>query len=196
MNSPLIVASPPLPCPPAVAETAAREKAERSLAETQFTVRDLQTKIGHADLAKNEAIDALRHERESIGELRANTEASEDRLQEALEQVRIAEQQAHIFQEQLADERQARKAAEKALRVTEAARDAAEKLVQTLSEEARTTPPPPPRVEPVHRARVVAEPEVVAAAPRRGRPPAVAVPEPDPEPVKWWLNTKPTGKKR
>jgi hypothetical protein len=49
----------------------------------------------------------------------------------------------------------------------------------------------------VRRARVVAEPEVVAIAPRRGRPPSVVVvPETEPEPVKWWLNTKPAGKKR
>ena len=34
------------------AETIAREKAERSLSETQSVVRDLQTKIGHAELAK------------------------------------------------------------------------------------------------------------------------------------------------
>ena len=179
------------------AETASREKAERSLAETQFAVRDMQTKIGHAELAKNEAIDALRQERESIGQLQADGEASDSRLQQALEQVRIAEQQAQAYQDQLADERHARKAAEKALRATEAARDAAEQLVRTLSEETPAPSPPPVRIEPVRRQRTVAEPEVVAVAVRRGRPPAVVVvPEAEPEPVKWWLNTKPAGKKR
>ncbi len=184
------------------AETAAREKAERSLAETQFAVRDLQTKIGHAELAKNEAVEALRRERESIGGLRANEEAREEQIEEAMERTRSAEQQAHISQTQLADERHARKAAEKALRLAEAARDTAEQRVQTLTEEAlKPAPAPvlaPLRVEPMVRPRVVvAEPEVVAVAPRRGRPPAVAVvPETEPEPVKWWLNTKPVGKKR
>ena len=179
------------------AETASREKAERSLAETQFSVRDLQTKIGHADLAKNEAIEALRRERESIGQLRATGDASEGRLQEVLEQVRIAEQQAHNYQEQLTEERQARKVAEKALRTTELALEAAKQLVRTLSEDTAAPSLPQARVEPTRRPRVVAEPEVVAIAPRRGRPPAVAVvPEIEPEPVKWWLNTKPAGKKR
>jgi hypothetical protein len=179
------------------AETSAREKAERSLAETQFAMRDLQTKIGHAELAKNEAVEALRRERESIVELRAADEARDERIEEALEQARHAEQQAQAYQSQLADERHARKATEKALRTAEAARDTAEQLVQTMSEEARKQAPAPVRAEPVKRAQVMAEPEVVAVAPRRGRPPSIVVaPETEPEPVKWWLNTKPVGKKR
>ena len=174
------------------AETAAREKAERALAETQAVARDLQTKIGHAELAKNEAVDTLRRERESITELRAEGEAWEERLQDALEQARAAERNAHICQEQLADERHARKTAEKALRGAEAARDTAEQLVQTLSEET----PAPRRVLEVPRRPnvVVVEPEVIAVAARRGRPPEAVAAEP--EPVKWWLNTKPVGKKR
>jgi hypothetical protein len=54
-------------------ETAARERAERSLAETQTIARDLQTKIGHAELAKTEAVEALRQERESMIQLRGFT---------------------------------------------------------------------------------------------------------------------------
>ena len=173
------------------AETAAREKAERSLAEVQSVARDLQTKIGHAELAKNEAVEALRRERESITELRTDGEAWEERLQDALEQVRAAERHAHTYQEQLAEERHGRKTAEKALRAAEVARESAEQLVRTLSEEA---PAARPVAEPPRRPRVMAEPEVVAVATRRGRPPeAVSV---EPEPVKWWLNTKPVGKKR
>jgi len=189
------------------AETAAREKAERSLADAQFAVRDLQTKIGHAELAKNEAIEALRRERESIGEVRANAEAREEQLAEALEEARHAEEQAHTLQTLLAEERHARKAAEKALRIAEAARDAAEELVEALTEAAQKPAREPVRVEPVRiepvraesprRARGVAEPEVVPVAPRRGRPPSVAVvADVEPEPVKWWLNAKPAVKKR
>ena len=173
------------------AETAAREKAERSLGETQNLVRDLQTKIGHAELAKNEAIDALHREREAIAELRAEGELWEERLHEAQEQARAADRNALAYQDQLAEERHARKAAEKALRGAEDAREAAEQLVRALSEEA----PAPQRVpEPTRRTRVVAEPEVVAVTARRGRSPEVVVAEP--EPVKWWLNTKSSGKKR
>jgi hypothetical protein len=171
------------------AETAARDKAERALAETQSVVRDLQTKIGHAELAKNEAIEALHREREAIAELRTENEGWEERLQEAREQMLSAERNADLYHDQLVDERQARKIAEKAQRVAEAARDAAEQLVRALSED-----PPAPRqaAEPPRRSRVTVEPEVAATATRRGRQPEAI----SPEPVKWWLNTKPTGKKR
>jgi hypothetical protein len=173
------------------AETAAREKAERALGEIQSLARDLQTKIGHAELAKNEAVEALRHDRESLAELRAEREAWEERLQEAGEQARAAERNAHAYHEQLTDERHARKIAEKALHGAEAARDTAEQLVRTLSAE---IPAPRRIVEPFRRPRVTAEPEVVAVTLRRGRPPEPVATEP--EPVKWWLNTKPAGKKR
>jgi len=170
------------------AETAAREKAERSLAEAQAMARDLQTKIGHAELAKNEAIEALHREREAMSQLRSETENWQERLQEALAQARSAEETVESCQEQLTDERQARKAVEKALRAAEVARDTAEQLVRTLSEET----PAPRQAESTRRPR--AELEVVAATPRRQRAPEVPVTEP--EPVKWWLNTKPATKRR
>jgi hypothetical protein len=171
-------------------ETAAREKAERSLADTQAVARDLQTKIGHAELAKNEAVEALRRERESTAQLRSEAESYEVRIRDALAQIGAAEDAAASYHEQLADERHARKIAEKAQRVAENARDSAERLVRALSEE---VPPPPARVEPARHARP--EPEVaIAAAPRRQRAPDVLAAEP--EPVKWWLNTKPGNKRR
>ena len=170
------------------AETAAREKAERSLAETQSVVRDLQTKIGHAELAKAEAIDALRREREALGQWRANGDELQARLQEALEQTRTAERNTLVGQEQLAEERHARRTAEKAMRTAEAALESAEQLVRTLSAEM-----PAPRHAPQRpgRPRAAAEPEVAV---RRTRPPDPVAP--DPEPVKWWLNTKLTSKRR
>jgi len=171
------------------AETAAREKAERSLAEVQALVHDLQTKIGHAELAKNEAVEALRQERDVITKLRADANGWEGRIQEALVQVRAAEQGAASCQEQLADERHARKAAEKALRVSESARETAEQLVRALSDE---SPPAPRRIEPA--GRPGAKPEVVAAAARR--PSAPNTPVAEPEPVKWWLNPKSAAKRR
>jgi DNA repair exonuclease SbcCD ATPase subunit len=171
------------------AETAARERAERSLAEIQALAHDLRTKIGHAELAKNEAVEALQRERDVIAQLRADAHASEERLQEALGQVRGAEQVAQSCENQLADERHARKAAEKALRLSESARETAEQLVRALSEET----PAPRRVEVTRRPHT--EPEVVAATTsRRPRAPEVAAAEP--EPVKWWLNPKPAGKRR
>lgn len=172
------------------AETAAREKAERSLAETQAVARDLQTKIGHAELAKNEAIETLRRDREAVAQLRADFENQAERLQAALTQARVAEETAESCEGQLAKERQARKAAEKALRSAESAREAAEQVVRSLSEEA----PAPRRVEAVRRPR--AEPEVAAANSRRPRAQDASTGEAEPEPVKWWLNSKPAGKRR
>jgi hypothetical protein len=170
------------------AETAAREKAERALAETQTIARDLQTKIGHAELAKNEAIEALRREREVLAQLRAETDARDERLREALEQAREAERFAGEYQDQLVEEREARKAADKALRVADSAREAAEQMVRSLSEEASV----PRRTEVSRRRRV--EAEVVPVTSKRPR--AAEVPAVDPEPVKWWLNTKPVNKRR
>jgi hypothetical protein len=177
------------------AETAAREKLERSLADTQNLVRDLQTKIGHAELAKIEAVDALRRERETLAQLRTQTDLWDERLQEARQQLQAAEQTAQSFQEQLLDEREARRAAEKGLRIAETARDAAEQLVRTLSEQ----PVEIARVEPIRRRRLPqAEPEIVEVVARHRRVTGAVAPEPvvEPEPVKWWLNTKPAGKRR
>ncbi len=173
------------------AETAAREKAERALAETQSVARDLQTKIGHAELAKTEAIETLRRERESSAQLRSELDALQERVREAEERAQTAEHSANASHEQLAEERHARKTIEKTLRATQAARDAAEQLVRTLSEEVPVRAAAPQQKR---QARTVVEPEVVAVPVRRGRvtEPVVA----EPEPVKWWLNTKPVGKKR
>jgi hypothetical protein len=168
------------------AETAAREKAERSLADVQALARDLQTKIGHAELAKSEALEALRREREASAQLRSDADAWQERLYEALTQARAAEQVAASAQDELADERHARKVNEKSVRIAEAARQEAERLVRALSEE-------PNRTEVAR--RPPAEPEgIVAAAPRRSR--IVEVPATEPEPVKWWLNAKPSTKRR
>jgi chromosome segregation ATPase len=182
------------------------------LAETCAVVRDLQTKIGHAELAKNEAVDALRRERDSAGQSRSESEALEARLQEARERAEAAEDALNECQDQLSGERHARKAAEKALRAAEAARDAAEQLVRALSEEEpgpqRTARPAAEqsacqpayaetrRSEPSRRGRAVAEPEVAAVSARRQRPVEPPTPEGEPEPVKWWLNTKATPKRR
>jgi hypothetical protein len=187
------------------AETVVREKAERSLSETYALVHDLQTKIGHAELARNEAVEALHREREQASQLRAEAAGWETRLQEAFEQVRAAETAAHGYQDQLSNEREARRAAEKALRSVEAARDAAEELVSTLSEQvakpSRAVAPrggrqqaEPVHVQPPRLKRPPADPEVAVAATRRQRPQEVV--EQEPEPVKWWLTTKPAPKRR
>jgi hypothetical protein len=74
------------------AEHAARQRSERALAEAQATVHELQTKIGHADLARYEAVetaDHLRAENERLKtELTAERQAraeAEQAFQKALD---------------------------------------------------------------------------------------------------------------
>ena len=179
------------------AETARRDKAERALADLQGVLRDLQTKIGHAELTKNEAMAALKAERDSLGGLRAEVDALREQVSQAEARAEAAEASASEYESMLADERQAKKSLEKQLRAAEAARDTAEQLVRTLSVA------PEPEVEEVVAAprAAVIEPAPVAAAPRkRGRPAgsrAVVAPEAEPEPVKWWLTpAKGTAKRR
>ncbi|PPQ27052.1 hypothetical protein CCS01_28350 [Rhodopila globiformis] len=199
------------------AETAAREKAERLLNESHAVVKDLQTKIGHAELAKNEAIEALRRERETIGQTRAEAQAWEARLHAAEERAQAAEDAVQDCQNQLIEERQARVAAEKALAASQAACKAAEERARTLSGQAATRSPAasasrqaakqqpepapvepkraePKRAEPARRGRQVAEPPAADKKIRRAR--VVEDSSPEPEPVKWWLNTKPAAKRR
>jgi DNA polymerase III gamma/tau subunit len=178
------------------AETSARERAERLLHETNAVVRDLQTKIGHAELAKIEATEALRHEREVSAKLRADAETWESRLQEALEQAEAARQAAEDYQDQLTEERQARKTVERSLRAAEAERAAAEQLAASMTREAEAQ-------ETVQRKRTSADVDMITPSVRRkladparrtvARP---TMPAQEPEPVKWWLNTKPETKRR
>jgi hypothetical protein len=172
------------------AETAAREKAERALAEAHAVVRDLQTKIGHAELARNEAAEALQREREAIATLRQDAHAWEDRVQEALARARDTEQALQAVQDQLAEEQRARRSAEKALRTAEAGRDSAAHpapiLADALMENEEWVPPLQQRrvsehaaISPAIRRRRAAEPSIL-----------------DQEPVKWWLNAKLPGRKR
>jgi len=69
------------------AEQTARTKAERSLQEALATIRDMQTKYGHAELARREAADAARAEQETVDALRAEQIA---RLREELAAERVA----------------------------------------------------------------------------------------------------------
>lgn len=172
------------------AETAAREKAERALAEAHAVIRDLQTKIGHAELARTEAVEALRREREAAAQIRQDASAWEEQAQEARGEARKAEQALHAVQEQLTEEQRARRAAEKALKAAEAVRESAERLTQA----AQDAEPAAPEWTPPAPARRLSANASISPAIRRRRAaePSVA----DQEPVKWWLNAKQTSKRR
>jgi membrane protein involved in colicin uptake len=182
-------------------ETAAREKAERALAETQSIVRDLQTKIGHAELARTEAVETLRREREVIAQLRFDVAQAQEHARQATVDAHAteqAQQQAHrSVLNQLEAESQARKHAEGALARSEAARERAEATVTSLAQQPALaqqaslewTPPAP--VASVKRTSDVA---TVSPAIRRRRAAQPAVAEQ--EPVKWWLATKSSPKRK
>jgi hypothetical protein len=157
------------------AETSARDRAERALHEAQAAVQALQTKIGHNDLAKNEAVAASKRHLEEITALREELATGAERLREVETRANDAEEDLRAARAELTEERRARKLAERLLR--EATEEAA--VVTTFGAE------PGPR-EPVERVPA-----------RRGRPPAVPTePEVEQEPVKWWLLPAKTGTKR
>jgi len=176
-------------------ETAARDRAERALADAQAIIRDLQTKIGHAELAKNEALEAARREREAHATLQAAHDDHERQLAEADEHVKAAEQALETAEATLFDERSARRAAERSLREAVAARESAELLLQEMSEE--PTPEPIPLQLPLPvKARVATRPEVEPVVARRRPKTITPEPEVEPEPVKWWLLPTKTAAKR
>jgi chromosome segregation ATPase len=160
------------------AETAGRERAERALHEAQSAVQALQTKMGHNDLAKNEAVAASKRHLEENVTLREELAAANERAREGEARTREAEEELRLVRAELTEERRARKLAERLLRET------AEEPVPVAMHEP----------VPVHRAA-----ETVERIPaRRGRPPAVhAEPEVEQEPIKWWLlPAKSAGKRR
>jgi hypothetical protein len=148
------------------AEIATRERAERSLAEAQATVHDLRTKLGHADLARQEAVEALRRERETTAGLQAS-------LQDAEEQVSAARQAHEAAQRTLAEWRERQETRSAAV---------AEEL-------------PRPRRGRKPRAQILTPTDTVAAptAPRKGPGrPRSTEPKPmrEPKPIRWWLTSK------
>jgi len=149
------------------------------LHEAQAAVQALQTKIGHNELAKNEAIGASKRHMEEAVSLREELTAGADRLREMEARAQEAEEDLRAARAELAEERRARKMAERLLR------DATDEPALVTAPVA--TPAPAQRLR-------AAEERPPA---RRGRPPAVhAEPEVEPEPVKWWLLPAKTVSKR
>jgi hypothetical protein len=173
------------------AETAARDRAERALHDTQAQIAALQTKIGHAELSRVEAVEIARHEKEAAAQLREFSEGFQEQLQAMQDRVDSAEQSKRYAQDTLHEERAARKAAERALRDLTDRAERAEAKLQRVEQDVGT----PATLRP---SAVVLHTEV-AAPPRRGRPPGsksalkpVVQAANEAEPVKWWL--MPSGK--
>jgi hypothetical protein len=154
------------------AEIATRERAERSLQEAQAAVHDLQTKLGHADLARQEAVETLRREREASAGLRASVKEFEDQAMAA---------------------RQAQEAAEHALA------ELRERRAAEAEDVAVVDAPPRPRRGRKPGVKIIAAAETAAStpAPRKGPGrPRTKEPAParEPKPIRWWLTAR--GKKK
>lgn len=165
------------------AETAARQQAERGFQEMQATLHDLRTKLGHANLARDEAVEALRRERESRAASRQEAEDHAAKQQDAEDRIRVLQREVAALRDQLTEEQSERRALEKSLRVAEEAQETAERLLRVLSEE-----------EPVQ-ATVTTLTRHRPAAKATAKKARVEV-ETAPEPVKWWLHTSPVAKRR
>ena len=146
-------------------ERAGRERAERSLQEALATVRDLQTKLGHAELARREASEAAQAARDAADALRA---AHQER--EAL------------WHKDLAAKRAVRVAAEAALAEAAGARKPAARKIERMVSAAA----------PAAAEQGVAAESVQAVAKRALKETCKGASTPrqrEPQPVKWWLNS-------
>jgi hypothetical protein len=175
------------------AETAARDRAERALHDAQAQISALQTKIGHAELSRVEAVDIARREREAATQLREFSEGFEEQLQAMQDRVESAELSKRYAQGALHDERIARKAVERALRDLTDRADQAEAGLQSIEQDAESDDDHAPvalRPLPTPADRYT---DVKVPA-RRGRPPGsksvlktVVQAANEAEPVQWWL---------
>jgi len=151
-------------------ERDAREKAERLLAEAQATVHDLQTRVGHAQLAATEAHNALEAER-----------AAAEALRTAL----------HEAEQQAATARAEKEAVEQMLQAAQVAA-AVPRQDRSEPDTPDTTAPTIPRRRGRPR-KVAATPPV--SRPRAGAVKKVAASAPESKPVRWWLKPKPKSKR-
>ena len=154
-------------------ERTARQRAERLLTELQATLHDLQTKWGHAELARQEAAGRSEAERAAFDAERASWQAREAALAEELASERAARLGAEA----------ARKPGKRAIPSTPAAGAA-----QPLDE---VRPAQPPAKKPTS-----ARTQGATDAPKRGpgRPRLAGPKKAEPKPVKWWLSAAPKKK--
>ena len=146
-------------------ERAARDRAERSLQEALATVCDLQTKLGHAELAHREASATAQAARAEADALRAEHQ-----------------EQVLRWTEDLGVERAARLAAEAALTATAHVREPAKRTRISAS-----AAQPALDLQDASPAPMAKAPDKPAA--KRTRKAAAEAPQHEPEPVKWWLRS-------
>jgi multidrug efflux pump subunit AcrA (membrane-fusion protein) len=164
----------PVPSRLEAAETAARferdarEKAERALAEAQAAVHDLETRLGHAQLAATETHNALEAERAATEALRMSLREAEQQAATALAEKEAAEQMLRAAQATATTLRRGRPVADAPTPASTPRRGRPRKI-------AKASPPARP----------------VGAAKKRASAGAST-----PKPVRWWLKPKSNKPKR
>ena len=172
------------------AERAARERAERALQEARNTIRDLQTKLGHAELARREAVEKAEASLSASDGLRAQILERDERLLRAENERKAAQEALEAADSALADERSECRRLEKALQQAVTEREAAEQRLGAGSA-GRAGP------KTAKASGKTLGPGAKARTPRVAKGPgraASAKKEREPEPVKWWI--KSSAKKR
>lgn len=122
-------------------EREARERADRALKDALATVHDLQTRQGHIELARHEAVEAARKSAAELESLRQALAEHQQELDAAQAALQASEAKARASQTALAAEQKLRQAAETALEDALAARD----LAETRQREAMADKAVPPR---------------------------------------------------
>ncbi len=145
-------------------ERAARERAERSLQEALATVRDLQTKLGHAELAQREASETAQAARDAADAFQAAHQEREAGRHEDLTAERAARASVEAAQSEAVSERTA---AEQTRRTGPVAAPAA--AVQGTAAEPAKTP----------EKNALKGTRKASSTPRQL----------EPQPVKWWLKS-------
>ncbi|MBN8928143.1 MAG: hypothetical protein J0H19_16160, partial [Rhodospirillales bacterium] len=153
----------------AATHQAARERAERALAEAHATIHDLQTKLGHAQLAKTELQAAAQREQETLAALRQELRATNERAVNAETTCEKLQRQLADLEAKLVEEQAARRAAD-------LAREDAESLLRELDSSGPVDLP----------AKRPGRAPKSTSAPKPSRRIAAAGDE-TAEPVQWWL---------
>jgi hypothetical protein len=151
-------------------EIASRDRAEKALADANATIQQLQTKLGHAELARQDAVAALQRERDTVAELRAALAAAQDLAADAEAAQAMAEEALAI-------------AVDRPARVDPA-----------------PVNPEPARPEPARRGRKPKLHAGPGRPPGKAAKPQAVAPEGaparEPKPVRWWLTAKRGAKTR
>ncbi len=152
------------------AEISSRERAEKALAESQAMVQQLQTKLGHSDLARQDALAALQREKETIADLRTALAEAEARA--------VAEADARAVAVEAA-----RVAAENALAAAQAKPAGNDETVER---------PAPARRGRKPKALATSAGRTAAASAKSADVPSGR----EPKPIRWWLTPKRSTKAR